>query len=103
MFHLLCYPRSFRRRIEGGVVILVAALLVDSGALPNRAIGTACECLHGANADRPDGISRMAVENMLGVPGPWRQSSCFYYDPKDAECFSASSDDILGPEDIAKH
>ena len=40
---------------------------------------------------------------MLVVPGPWRQSSCFYYDPKDDECFSVSSDDILGPEDIARH
>ncbi len=39
-------------------------------------------------------------ESFLVIPGPFRNSRCFYYDFKDDECFSVSSDDILTQQDL---
>ena len=77
--------------------------LVGSDALLDHAIDSAHECLLAAELDLHGCVPWTAKESFLVVPGPWRHSRCFYYDPKDDECFSVSSDDILTPDDIAKH
>lgn len=40
---------------------------------------------------------------MICLRGPFRESSCFYYNFRDDECFSVSSDDILTPDEIKKY
>jgi hypothetical protein len=59
--------------------------------------------LYQANLEESSTLPWTVEESFFVIPGPWRHSRCFYYDPVDDECFSVSSDDILTPQDVIEN
>ena len=60
-----------------------------------HAIDDAYEVLHAYSLDQAGQCAWKQSQACLVIPGPFRSDRCFYYDFKDDECFSVSSDDIL--------
>ena len=68
-----------------------------------HAIHDAEMLLHQNRIEQDGHLPWQDHEAFLVIPGPFRSSRCFYYDPKDDEWLSVSSDEILTPDDILRN
>jgi hypothetical protein len=77
------------------------SLLFSSCTMMDHAIADAEQVLHSNTGDGH--LPWTKHDAMFVIPGPFKESQCFYYNFREDECFSVTSDDILTDNDLWKY
>ena len=82
---------------------MFTTLLLDSDYDFYHAIDDAHQLLYFSGIEKDGRMPWSRDQALIYFKAPVNRPRCFYYSPRDDECFSVSSDDLLTEQDIVNH